>query len=225
MRNSRSLYRTIEARRKRNLSVMVGRESEEAQEQIVSSTIQRILEKKGDKRFRLKLMGGGGTEGGMGEEIVMGDKQEEAPILSLQVFQEVKKSLVLSKKKQLCFILWQHKVTIEPRVREKLAEIDHLLDTDYDTIRVQLTRSVTVEEAVDPTVKRRGRKSSKLTKKVTHEVEEENSITVLRDVKSFLDRLIEERGIWPPDVIIRISMDGGDNSLKFIANVFSKHQV
>ena len=67
MRNSRSLYRIFEARQKRNLSVMVERESEEAQEQIVSSTIQRILEKKGDKRFRLKLMEGGGTEGGMGE--------------------------------------------------------------------------------------------------------------------------------------------------------------
>ena len=33
-----------------------------------------------------------------------------------------------------------------------------------------------------------------------------------------------ERGIWPPDAITRISIDGDTNSIKVIANVFSQHQ-
>ena len=95
---SRSLTRDVAARRKRNLSLLVGKESEEAQEQIVSHTIQTIFKRKGEKRFRLRLMEGGGSKG-MGEEISMGETKEEAAILPLQVFQEVKKSLVLSKQK------------------------------------------------------------------------------------------------------------------------------
>ena len=117
------------------MSLLVGKESEEAQEQIVSHTIQTIIERKGEKSFRLKLMEGGGSKG-MGEEICMGERKEEATILPLQVFQEVKKSLVLSKQKmtELCSILWQNRVRIEPRIWEKLAETDHLLDSDYKTI-------------------------------------------------------------------------------------------
>ena len=119
---SRSLTRGVAARRKRNLSLLVGKESEEAQEQIVSHTIQTIIERKGEKRFLLRLMEGGGSKG-MGEEICMGETKEEATILPLQVFQEVKKSLVLSKQKmtELCSILQKNRVHIEPRIREKLA--------------------------------------------------------------------------------------------------------
>ena len=132
-----SLTRGVAARRKRNLSLLVGKESEEAQEQIVSHTIQTIIERKGEKRFWLRLMEGGGSKG-IGEEICIGETKEEATILPLQVFQEVKKSLVLSKQKmtELCSILWKNRVHIESRIREKLAEIDNLLDSDYKTVQV-----------------------------------------------------------------------------------------
>ena len=171
-------------------------------------------------------MEGGGSKG-MGEEIRMGETKEEATILPLQVFQEVKKSLVLSKQKinELCTILRKNRIRIEPRIREKLVEIDLLLDSEYETVKVTFMRSVTVEEAIDPTVVRRGRKSTKLTRKVSREIEEKRDITLLKNIESFLDKVMEERGIWPSDAIARISMDIGDNSLKVIANVFSKHQV
>ena len=61
----------------------------------------------------------------------MGETKEEATILPLPVFQEVKKSLVLSKQKmtELCSILLRNKVHIKTRIQEKLTEIDHLLIT------------------------------------------------------------------------------------------------
>ena len=40
---------------------------------------------------------------------------------------------------------------------------------------------------------------------------------------SFVTRLIEERGLWEPDILIRISLDGGGNSLKMILNIVNKH--
>ena len=36
-------------------------------------------------------------------------------------------------------------------------------------------------------------------------------------------KLIEERGLWEPDVLKRIIIDGGGNSLKMILNTVDKH--
>ena len=96
-------------------------------------------------------------------------------------------------------------------------EIDHLLDSNYEPLWVQFTRSVTVEETVDPTIKTRGRKSSKVTRKVVKQVEEEKELTLLKNTKAFIDNLAEEKRMT------FISMDGRDNSLKIIANLLSKH--
>ena len=132
----RSVVRKAEGRRKRNLTVMVGREGEEAQEQIVSSALGRIAERKGVK-FRLKQMGGGGL-GGQGKEVTMGAATESQPILSIEVFQEIKKTLNESKKQkakmeEVCQILRKNKVKMTPNVKAKLKEIDHLLEDEYTT--------------------------------------------------------------------------------------------
>ena len=37
---------------------------------------------------------------------------------------------------------------------------------------------------------------------------------------SFITKIIQERGIYPSDARKMISIDGGDNSMKFILNVF-----
>ena len=39
----------------------------------------------------------------------------------------------------------KYKVKMAPNVREKLREIDHLLDQHYITLRVKTTETVTVE--------------------------------------------------------------------------------
>ena len=49
-------------KRKRNLSVLVGREAEEVQEQIVGEALKKVVMRKGD-RLRLKEIGPGGWLG------------------------------------------------------------------------------------------------------------------------------------------------------------------
>ena len=77
----------------------------------------------------------------------------------------------------------------------------------------------------DPLVKRRGRKRSKPGPRLERqEVKVERDITILKNPNSFISDLIQERNLFPPDVIKRISTDGGDNSMKMILNAFDKHQ-
>ena len=99
----------------------------------------------------------------MGENIVIWDTKKEVTILPLQVFQEVKMSLVLSKTKinQLCSILRRNKDCIEPRIHDDIRKIYHLLYSEYETICVKFIHSITTEEKIYPTMPRRGRKSFK----------------------------------------------------------------
>ena len=220
----RSSHRLAANRRKRNLSVLVGREAESAQEQITSDALQRIRGIKGSNSFSMKSMSGGGI-GGMGPEVKIGGGEEEQKVIGLELFTEVKKHLVKSKNKmeRLCRIMRKHGVKMEPRVKEKLSLQDHKLDEHYETIKVEMTKTVTEEVPIDPNEKRRGRKSAKTTRKVKKEVTEEKDLTILKKPKEFLEKLAEDRFIWKGDVVHRISMDGGDNSFKIICNSFSKH--
>ena len=45
----------------------------------------------------------------------------------------------------------------------------------------------------------------------------------MKDLKGFVHQIIEERGLWEPDILKRISLDGGGNSLKMILNMVDKH--
>ena len=132
-----SIQREVVRRRKGNLSMLVGREAEEVQEQIVSVTLKQVVERKGNK-LRLKEMGPGG-KAGMGKVVTVGSEAVVTPLLSAEVFAEIKKSLVLSKHSvdKLCHILRRNKVKMEPNVRQKLKDINHLLDEEYETVRVK----------------------------------------------------------------------------------------
>ena len=58
----------------------------------------------------------------------------------------------------------------------------------------------------------------KITKKITKKVYEVRNLTILKNPKNFLERLAEERHIWPGDVMRRVSMDVGDYCIKIICN-------
>ena len=119
----------------------------------------------------------------------------------------------------------KYKVKMTPNVRDKLRDIDHLLDQHYITLRVKATETVTVEVDKDITVETRGRKRSKLGPRTERkEVSVERDITILQNPKGFIDSLIQKRNLFPPDVIKGVNTDSGDNSVKMIVNVFDKHQ-
>ena len=162
----------------------------------------------------------------MGTEMKVGGNKNEYHPLPIEIFIEIKKNIVKSRRKMesLCHILRRNKVTMTKCIREKLKCNDHRLDDCYETVKIKTQMNITEEVQIDPTVKRRGRKTAKLTEKVKKTVEEETDLTILKDVSEFLNNLAEERGIFKEDVVHRISLDGGDNSFKLISNTFSKHQ-
>ena len=49
-------------------------------------------------------------------------------------------------------------------------------------------------------------------------------IIILKNPNSFFNDLIQEQTMFPPDVIRRISTDGGDNSMKVIISTLDKHK-
>ena len=106
-----------------------------------------------------------------------------------------------------------------PNVRDKLCDIDHLLDKEYTTVKIKMTKKVTVEIVNDPTTKTDGKKMTE-----RKYVEVERNLTILKDPVSFITMLIQEHGIYPPNAMKRIIIDGGDNSMKFILNVFDRNQ-
>ena len=112
-----------------------------------------------------------------------------------------------------------------PNVKVKLREMDHLLDDEYVTVRVKMTKTETVEVEDKVLTMNEGTKKVKLGKTTERvKLEVERDITLLKDTKTFISRLITERGLYEPDVLKRASIDGGDKSLKLILNVFDKHQ-
>ena len=59
-------------------------------------------------------------------------------------------------------------------------------------------------------------------KKITgRKIDIEQDVTILKNTNNFVETLVVEGGIWPPDAITRISIDSDTNSIKVIANVFS----
>ena len=128
------------------------------------------------------------------------------------MFTEIKKSLVLSKKKmeEMCNILRKFKVKMTPNVREKLKDIDHLLDKEYETIRIKVkeTETVEVEEAEKNKSGKKKQKTGKV-KKEKEVVEVEKDVTLPKSTKCVLDIMANERYLWKPDIMNRISIDKG----------------
>ena len=102
MPRSRSAQRTVLTRKTRALSVLVGQESLRAQEQIASAALARIKVRKG-ANFRLLQAKGGGT-GGLGAKVNLEDKKDKHTVLPIEVFKEIKKNLIKSRRKN-CAIM------------------------------------------------------------------------------------------------------------------------
>ena len=136
----------------------------------------------------------------------VGKVQRNTEILPTDLFKEIKKNLVLSKKKmgEMCKTLRKFKVQIAPNIRKKLHDIDNLLDNDYETIRIKVKETVT-EDMKD--CEDKDRKDKMIEKeKVKKIVEVERDVTLLKDTKGFIDRMAQERNLWKSDILNRISI-------------------
>ena len=89
-----------------------------------------------------------------------------------------------------------------PNVKVKLKEMDHLLYDEYVTFRVKMTKTETVEvedKDVRTNEEPKKVKLGKTTERV--KVEVERDITLLKDTKSFISRLITKRGLYKPNIL------------------------
>ena len=116
----------------------------------------------------------------MGPEVTLGEKVKEVKVLEVELFIEIKKHLIRSRKKmeRFCKIMRKNNVKMTPNIWEKLGIHDHKLDDEYETVRVKMTHTVEEEIPINPTQNTRRRKSAKTTKKVTKEVEEMKDLTI-----------------------------------------------
>ena len=80
-----------------------------------------------------------------------------------------------------------------------------------------------MEEAEKNKSGKKKQKTGKV-KKEKKVVEVEKDVTLLKSTKSFLDRMADERHLWKPDIMNRISIDKGDNSLKIIVNQVDRNK-
>ena len=80
-------------------------------------------------------------------------------------------------------------------------------------------------EIKEDSLERKGNKKLKTSQTIKRDsmIEVERDITILKDTKSFVSRLIQERGLFEGDVMHRVSIDGGDRSVKAILKTFDRH--
>ena len=113
------------------------------------------------------------------------------------MFKEIKKNLVLSKKKmaEVCKTFRKYKVKMVPNIRRTLQDIDNLLDDDYETIRIKVKETVT-EQLYDCEYTKEKKLSTGEKKQLKKIVEVEGDVTLLKGMKGFLDQMAEERHLW-----------------------------
>ena len=176
-------------RRKRNMSILIGREATQEQEHIVGSVLSKLRTRKGEQ-FGLKNSYGGG-KGGFGKKITIGETKDTLFLIRGEVFVEIKKQLSLSKNKteNLTTILRKNKVKIQPNVRDKLRDIDHLLLDNYETLRLKFKETIFDDPEIDLMI---GKKKKS---KVMKEIDIECDLTILKDPKGFIDNLIKVRNL------------------------------
>ena len=72
--------------------------------------------------------------------------------------------------------------------------------------------------------KKDNNKGSKNKKNTKYDVKiVERDVTILKDTKSFIEKVITARHLNDKEVITRVAMDGGGGSFKIVANVFDKN--
>ena len=118
--------------------------------------------------------------------------------------------------KTLLNILREGNVKVERNLMGVLEEIGRTLEDEYEDVKMNFEKSVTAEEDIEKIEKGEGKK------KVV--VKEDVDVTIVKDVKTFVQRVIEARGLDNETVKCRPVMDAGQGSFKVVLSVFDGNQ-
>ena len=152
--------------------------------------------------------------------------QASGPVLSSR-FQEVLNHSAIFEQKVKCF----HQA-IAKDVKSDLAEANRKLEDFYvvEKIPLEVKQHADEEDGKKGSEEGKGKgkgkggkggkgeKGKSPKKNVT--VTEEKDVVYVKDIVSFVNFIIQERGLDPAKTVVRIGLDGGQETFKIIASIF-----
>ena len=201
-----------EASKKANLANLVLKQKEAGPEQIVSKVLKEISK---DKDFDqagdmdLKQM-----KGGNNLSIQIGkNRNKPGGVVDALTAAKIKKRLDLSDREMRTMLstLKEGNIKVERNVMEILKEIGSSLEQEYENVKMNFERCVTEGN------KERITKKRKI-------VREDVNVTIVKDCKAFIHKVIEIRGLKLETVKCRPVFDGGQGSFKVVVSVFDGNQ-
>jgi hypothetical protein len=186
---------------KKNLATLIGEESVTSQEQVLGESLKSLVtEKGGEPGEEVRLTG---LRGGNPLSVTVGKPSEVPSLLTSGFMAGIQKKLHCGEAKLLSLARSFKKegIKFEPHIREELLKLSHSLDHFYTVEKVKVTRT------------------EKVNKKYV-ESEVERDLVFLKDPASFIEHVIQERGLNRDKVMVRIGLDGGQGSFKVVVSVF-----
>ena len=176
-----------EATMKKNLAELVTKEKGTGAEQIITTVLKDIFDKKETSKgeeVKLKQM-----KGGQDLTVSLGKKPvSDSGIVDAEVVAKLKNQLDLGKKEtsKMLHILRQGQIKIEQNVMDILEEIGSTLEDEYENVKLEFEESKTEKEENDIN-KNKGRNKS-------HIMRVEFDVTIVKEAKLFIEKVIEARG-------------------------------
>ena len=206
-----------EAKRKENLAKLVMSEKGVGSEQIVSSVLKQVIEKRdADLIDEVRLTQ---LKGGNALHVVVGKQKVEEPgTVDALLTAKLKKGLNLSDNNtsKMLTILRKGNVKVEKCVMHVLKEIGSTLEEEYEDVKMTMEVTEKLEDGKDQNQKgKTGKKGNKraVVKKVLN-------VTIAKDAKALFEKVIEARKINKNTAMCRTIVDTGQGSLKVCTSIF-----
>ena len=204
-------HKCTEANKKKNLAEIVSKQKES--EQIITNVLKKVMEEKGAAKIEevsLKQMNGGSNL-----TVTLGKRKVgKDGIVDTEVAAKMKKSLDLSNREtiKILKILRQGNVKVEKNVMGILNEIGRTLEDEYEDLKMEFD---VMEKVLDEDHKVSAKKKSKR-KWVRTEVD----VTIAKDAKRLIQKVVEARELEMDHVKCRTVIDSGQGSLKIVTSIF-----
>ena len=200
---------------KKNLTNLICNSEGPGKEQISMAIMKKVIREKGIERgeeMRCKQL-----KGGNDLVITVGKPKIVENLVTAQTIGSVKKVLDLSKRDtgKLCAELKKAKVKLESNIRTTLDGLGKTLEDVYENVKINFEESKEADSSASLKESKKKVKKKKL--EVTMKVKD---VTIVKDVKELIKKVIIARDLDKDDVMVRVAIDGGGGSLKVVVNIF-----
>ena len=188
---------------KKNLSVLIGKETATGQEQVLGESLKNLAGVKGaEPGEELRLTG---LRGGNPLSVTVGKSTEKPDplLINSELMARLQKKLHCSERAVLKTAreFKAGGVKFEPHIREDLEKLSHCLDEFYTVEKLEFIEKKQVKK-----------------KSVSNNVMLD--LVYLKDPVTFIEHVIKERGLDKEKVLVRVGLDGGQGTFKVVASIF-----